>query len=54
MSDVEAPATVYINANGKDKDDSSSSNGDWTHKAGGPQDPVDLVQRRLKQRHIQM
>lgn len=54
MPDVEAPATVYVNANEKGKGDSSSSNGNWSYKAGGLQDPADLVQRRLKQRHIQM
>ena len=54
MHDIEAPAIVYVNANEKDKDDNSSSNGDWSHKAGGSQGPADLVQRRLKQRHIQM
>ena len=54
MPDAEAPAVVYLNASEKDKDDSSSSNGGWPHKAGGSQGPADLVQRRLKQRHIQM
>ena len=53
MPDIEAPAVVYVNATEKDKDDSSSSNGNWSHGFGS-QDPVDLVQRRLKQRHIQM
>ena len=54
MPDAEAPTVVYVNANEKDKDDNSSSYGGWSHKVGGSQDPTNLVQRRLKQRHIQM
>ena len=54
MLDVEAPATVYVDTNEKRKDDSSSSNGNWTHPVGGSQGPVDMMQHRLKQRHIQM
>ena len=54
MPDVEAPVAVYVNTSEKDKDDRSSSHGNWTHLVGGSQDPVDLVRRRLKQRHIQM
>ena len=53
MPDVEAPTVVYVNTNEKQKDD-NSSNGNWSHPAGGSLDPVDLVRRRLKQRHIQM
>ncbi|KAF9784365.1 general amino acid permease 1 [Thelephora terrestris] len=53
MSDIEAPAVVYVNTNEK-KDDSSSSSGNWSYTAGGSRDPDDMVRRRLKQRHIQM
>ena len=53
MPDVEAPTVVYVNTNEKYKND-SLSNGNWTHPVGGSHDPADLVQRRLKQRHIQM
>jgi len=54
MPDTEAPAVVYVSANEKDKDDRSSSNGNWSNGVGGSQGPADPVQRRLKQRHIQM
>ena len=53
MPDVEAPVVDYANTNEK-KDDSSSSDGNWSYTAGGSRDPDDLVHRRLKQRHIQM
>jgi hypothetical protein len=51
--DVENP--VYVNPLGKGKDDSSSTtNGNWSNDFAGPQGTVDPVQRKLKQRHIQM
>lgn len=53
MSDVEAPAVVHVNTDEK-KDDSSSSDGNWSYTAGGSRDPDDMVRRLLKQRHIQM
>ena len=53
MSDIEAPTAIYyVNANEKSKDGSPLSSGDWSQRT--LQGPVDLVQRRLKQRHIQM
>lgn len=53
MPDVEVPVVDYVDTDEKQKSD-SSSNGNWPHPVGGSLDQVDLVQRRLKQRHIQM
>ena len=48
MHDVETLTVVQVNAHEKGTDD-NSSNGNLL-----PQDPVDPIRRRLKQRHIQM
>ena len=54
-SDVEIPTVVYLSTNEKDKSDGFSLNGNyWSHSPRGLQSSADLVQRRLKQRHIQM
>ena len=52
-NDVEDP--IYVNPVEKGKDDSSfSANGNWANASQESQSPVDPVQRKLKQRHIQM
>lgn len=51
--DVENP--VYATPPEKGRDDSSSTtNGNWTNAFVAPQATVDPLQRKLKQRHIQM
>ena len=52
-NDVENP--IYVNPLEKGKDDSSfSANGNWANASEESQGTVDSVQRKLKQRHIQM